>query len=137
MHDWLVCVGVQLSRRDFIVGLAATGVLAGCQPAKSEEPTSFEDLEDRYQALIGVYAVDLESSATVEHRADERFAICSTFKAYAAARILQMAKAGHANLDAMVPITSADIARRSTCRSTNDSGELLLGRAAAGDEFIS
>ncbi|MBN9635301.1 MAG: class A beta-lactamase, partial [Actinobacteria bacterium] len=72
-------------------------------------PTSFADLEDRYQALIGVYAVDLESSATVEHRADERFAICSTFKAYAAARILQMAKAGHANLDAMVPITAAEI----------------------------
>lgn len=102
-------MGVLLSRRDFIVGVAATGVLAACQPAKSEEPTSFDDLEDRYQALIGVYAVDLESSATVEHRADERFAICSTFKAYAAARILQMAKTGHANLDAMVPITAADI----------------------------
>ncbi|GCA99175.1 beta-lactamase [Mycolicibacterium sp. NCC-Tsukiji] len=102
-------VGVSLSRRDFIVGLAATGVLAGCQPTKADEPTNFADLEDRYQALIGVYAVDLESSATVEHRADERFAMCSTFKAYAAARILQMATAGKANLDAMVPITAGDI----------------------------
>lgn len=109
IHDWLECVGVSLSRRDFIVGLAATGVLAGCRPDKPVEPTRFEELEDRYQALIGVYAVDLESSATVEHRADERFSICSTFKAYAAARILQMVKAGQANLDAMVPITAADI----------------------------
>ena len=102
-------MGVQLSRRSFIVGLATTGVLAGCRADKSAEPTSFADLEDRYQALIGLYAVDLESSATVEHRADERFAMCSTFKAYAAARILQMSDAGHANLDAMVPITAGDI----------------------------
>lgn len=110
VDTWLAeYVGVSLSRRDFIVGLAATGVLAGCQPTKADEPTNFADLEDRYQALIGVYAVDLESSATVEHRADERFAMCSTFKAYAAARILQMATAGKANLDAMVPITAGDI----------------------------
>ena len=110
VDTWLAeYVGVSLSRRDFIVGLAATGVLAGCQATKADEPTNFADLEDRYQALIGVYAVDLESSATVEHRADERFAMCSTFKAYAAARILQMATAGKANLDAMVPITAGDI----------------------------
>lgn len=119
-------MGLPLSRRDFIVGLAATGVLAGCQPAKSEEPTSFADLEDRYQALIGVYAVDLESSATVEHRADERFAICSTFKVYAAARILQMAKAGNANLDAMVPITAADIVVNSPVLSPAVGTQLAL-----------
>ncbi|MUL75385.1 class A beta-lactamase [Mycolicibacterium sp. CBMA 226] len=124
-------MGVSLNRRDFIVGLAATGVLAGCRPTKADEPTGFEELEDRYQATIGVYAVDLESSATVEHRTDERFSICSTFKAYAAARILQMAQAGHANLEAMVPITAADIVVNSPVLSQAVGSQMALREICA------
>ncbi|MUL65521.1 class A beta-lactamase [Mycobacterium sp. CBMA 234] len=102
-------MGVSLNRRDFIVGLAATGVLAGCQPNRAHAATEFADLEDRYQAIIGVYGVDVVSSATVEHRPDERFAMCSTFKAYAAARILQLSQDGKVDLDASVRISAGDI----------------------------
>ncbi|WJL94698.1 class A beta-lactamase [Microbacterium sp. ET2] len=46
-------------------------------------------LEERYEARIGIYALDTETGETVAHRADERFAYASTFKALLAGVILQ------------------------------------------------
>ncbi|MGR6974767.1 class A beta-lactamase [Streptomyces cynarae] len=47
------------------------------------------DLEQRYAARLGVYARNLRTGQVVAHRAQERFAMCSTFKAFAAAAILR------------------------------------------------
>jgi len=44
--------------------------------------------------LIGVFATNLDSGETVAHRAQDSFAMCSTFKGYAAARVLQMVERG-------------------------------------------
>lgn len=57
------------------------------------------ELEARYNAFIGLYAVNLESGATVASRADEAFALCSTFKTYAAAAVLQRVAAGELSLE--------------------------------------
>ncbi|MGY4718559.1 class A beta-lactamase [Naumannella cuiyingiana] len=45
-------------------------------------------IEERYDRRIGLYAQNLRTGATVDHRADERFAMCSTFKTLAAAAVL-------------------------------------------------
>ncbi|MDR3656765.1 MAG: class A beta-lactamase [Mycobacterium sp.] len=106
-------MGASLSRRDFVAALGAAGLLVGCGMPQAEGATGFEELEDRYGALIGVYAIDLASSATVEHRADERRSMCSTFKGYAAGRILQLSDAGKVDLAAAVPITAGDMVAHS------------------------
>jgi beta-lactamase class A len=57
------------------------------QAPQSEE--IFKELEDEFDARLGVYAIDTESDQTVTYRSDERFAYASTFKVLAAGAILQ------------------------------------------------
>ncbi|MGW2638885.1 class A beta-lactamase [Streptomyces sp. NPDC001348] len=47
------------------------------------------DLEQKYAARLGVYAHNLRTGQMVSHRARERFAMCSMFKAFAASAILR------------------------------------------------
>ncbi|TQK18568.1 beta-lactamase class A [Microbacterium sp. SLBN-154] len=63
-------------------------------PTPSAAPTidvtdELSSLEEQYDARVGVYAVDTGTGETVAHRADERFAYASTFKALLAAVVLQ------------------------------------------------
>lgn len=66
-----------------------------------------------YDARLGVYAVDTGTGtgAAVEHRADERFAYASTFKALAAAAVLDQTTP--AQLDRVVPYTVTDLVTHS------------------------
>ncbi|NYH54911.1 MULTISPECIES: class A beta-lactamase [Nocardiopsis] len=49
----------------------------------------FERLEKEFDARLGVYAVDTGTEEEVVHRPDERFAYCSTHKAFSAGAVLQ------------------------------------------------
>nr|WP_239168584.1 class A beta-lactamase [Actinoplanes deccanensis] len=49
----------------------------------------FAELERRFGARLGVYAIDTGTGRTVTHRADERFAHASTFKALLAGMLLR------------------------------------------------
>jgi beta-lactamase class A len=84
-------------------------------PAPSPSPAKshgrFKDLERRYAARLGVYALDTVTGATIEHRADERFAFCSTFKGLAAAAVLARNPPSH--LDTVVRYTADDLLRHS------------------------
>ena len=60
------------------------------------------ELERQYDAYIGLFATDLGSGRVLAHRDDDPFAVCSTFKAYAAARVLQ--KAQRSELDLQQPV---------------------------------
>ncbi|GAA2301384.1 class A beta-lactamase BlaC [Streptomyces hawaiiensis] len=65
------------------------------------------DLERAYGARVGVYALATGTGATVVHRAGERFAFCSTFKALAAAAVLHHRTLS--GLDRRVTYTEADL----------------------------
>jgi beta-lactamase class A len=56
-----------------------------------------EELEQQHNARVGLYATDLASGRTLAHRDGDLFAMCSTFKAYVVARVLQ--KTGRGELD--------------------------------------
>ncbi|MEV5237832.1 class A beta-lactamase [Streptomyces cinnamoneus] len=85
-----------------LTGLAVLPPLAGCRTAApaSAPPTAsrsadreaeraFGELEARYEARLGVFAVDTGSGRTVAHRPDERFAYASVCKAFLAAAVLK------------------------------------------------
>ena len=97
-----------LSRRRVLFGgmtLAAAGALVGCgdeSALAAPAPTLEErirELEARHNAFIGLYAANLQSGLVVDNRADEPFALCSTFKTYAAARVLRGVADGEFSLD--------------------------------------
>jgi beta-lactamase class A len=69
------------------------------------------ELEQEFDARLGVYALATGTGATITHRADERFAFCSTFKALAAAAVLH--RNPLSRLDTVVTYTEADLMRSS------------------------
>ncbi|NKE57339.1 class A beta-lactamase [Lentzea sp. PSKA42] len=66
------------------------------------------ELEKKFDARLGVYAAGV---GTIEHRADERFAFCSTFKGLAAAAVLHRNPMTH--LDTVITYTEADLMKSS------------------------
>ena len=111
-----------VSRRGLLVGAGALAALAACgdKPAVAEpaQPLpmiadEFAALERRYGAFIGVSAIDLDTRRSVANRADDPFAMCSTFKAYAAGRVLQKAQLGELELTDAVTIEAVDVVANS------------------------
>ena len=98
----------RLSRRHVLLGgltLAAVAAssenLALAQPADppSSLEASIQGLEQKNNRAIGVFATNLATGKTVAHRAQDSFAMCSTFKGYLSARVLQMAQRGELSID--------------------------------------
>ncbi|GAA0245491.1 class A beta-lactamase BlaC [Saccharothrix mutabilis subsp. mutabilis] len=77
-----------------------------------EHHSRLYELESNFAARLGVYAVDTGSGATIAHRADERFAFCSTFKGLAAAAVLH--RHPLSRLDTLVTYSETDLMRSST-----------------------
>lgn len=86
------------------------------------------DLEASFDARLGVVAVDTGSGRRVEHRADERFAYASTFKALLAAAVLDSAT--DAELDEVIRFTSSDLVTYSPV-TENRVGEGMTRRELA------
>lgn len=94
--------------------------LAGCSAqhastASSRTSTAGEDnrdhllgdLEEKYGARLGMYAINPRTGRMVEYRADERFALCSTFKTLAVAAVLNQNPLTY--LNAVVHYTAEDV----------------------------
>ncbi|MDA4109862.1 class A beta-lactamase [Mycolicibacterium holsaticum] len=122
----------RLSRRRILVGgLTLAAAAASTQKIALADPAppiqdQIAALEHQQGALIGVFAVNLASGNAVAHRAQERFAMCSTFKAYAAARVLQMAEHGELSLEERVFVDPGDIVANSPVTEARAGGEVSL-----------
>lgn len=67
----------------------------------------FVQLESKFDARLGVYAIDTGTSRVVAYRPDERFAYASTYKALAVGAVLQ--KYSMEELDELISYTSDDL----------------------------
>ncbi|MEV6876650.1 class A beta-lactamase [Amycolatopsis sp. NPDC051128] len=93
---------------------AATAPNTSTSPASTRPPELNDhllDLERKFDARLGVYAVATGSGTTITHRADERFAFCSAFKGLATAAVLFRNPMAH--LDTVVTYTEADLMKSS------------------------
>lgn len=123
------------SRRSVLFGgmaLVAAAALAGCvdESAHAAPAPSFDErireLEARHNAFIGLYGVNLQSGFSVHNRADEAFALCSTFKTYAAAAVLRRAADGELSLDQRVFVDPAGILPNSPVTGERAGQEMTL-----------
>ncbi len=92
--------------------MLALPVLAGAALAPSafaQNTSPLADIERRNSGRLGFYAIDTGSGRTLEHRADERFLMCSTFKGMLAAQILARIDAGKEQMDRLVHYTAQDL----------------------------
>jgi beta-lactamase class A len=124
----------RLSRRGVLIGgVALAAFAAGAQRSAlaSPPPAGSVDqriagLEQAHNARIGLFAVNLNSEQTVAHRAQDLFAMCSTFKAYLSARVLQMVERGELSLDQTVFIEPAAIVTNSPVTGPRAGSDMTL-----------
>ncbi|PRW62304.1 class A beta-lactamase [Actinopolyspora mortivallis] len=84
----------------------------GTRPTTTQRPENtvraeFTRLEQRFGARLGVHALDTGSGEIVTHRADERWAFCSTMKTFTAAAVLRRNTVE--DLDRRITYTRADL----------------------------
>jgi beta-lactamase class A len=92
---------------------AFAALTIGAQAATTSPATRrLEDLERRHGGRLGVAILDLATGKRIERRANERFAMCSTFKFLAAAFVLARVDRGEEYLDRRVTFTRADLVTR-------------------------
>lgn len=90
----------------------------------------FTQLEDDFNAQLGVYAIDTGTNQTIEYRSEERFAFASTYKALAAAIVLQ--QKSREELHEVIPYTEDDLVPYSPVTEKHiDTGMTLLELAEA------
>jgi beta-lactamase class A len=108
--------GEAMHRRLFLAGLAASAACVGARAAapSTEERLALADkrlaeIEAREVGRLGVFARDTGTGATIEHRADERFPMCSTFKLLTAAAALKRVDEGTERLDRKITYGPGDL----------------------------
>jgi beta-lactamase class A len=115
-------------RRRAVLGAALLLPLVGCSRAPSSRaprsPTArpgpaalagLAELETRFDARLGLYAVHTGSGRELAHRADERFPLCSTFKVLAVAAMLARTPPEH--LQARIRYSASDVVENSPVTS--------------------
>jgi beta-lactamase class A len=115
---------LRLSRRGILLAstaLAAAGCASTRGEARSEvapggrvgtggaADAELAAIEASVGGRLGVYALDTGSGRTLGHRADERFAMCSTFKWVAAAAVLARVDRGEMTLAQRLAFGEADL----------------------------
>jgi beta-lactamase class A len=84
--------------------LAATAVLAVWPALAQDAPPALAAYERETGGRIGLYVENLATGTKVAWRAEERFVMCSTFKASLAALVLTRIDLGQDQLEHMNPV---------------------------------
>ena len=146
-----------MHRRTFLAGLAAMAPLIRAQAAALSNQARLDlakkrlvEIEAREGGRLGVFVRDTGTGATIEHRADERFPMCSTFKLLAAAAALKRVDEGAERLDRTIaygpsdlleyaPVTKAHVAEggmtlADLCAAAIDWSDNTAGKPGPGDD---
>jgi beta-lactamase class A len=103
-----------IGRREFAGGAATlVGALIAAAPTASYSagglPTDLRRLELQSGGRLGVCVIDGATGKHLDHRGEERFPMCSTFKLLAVAAVLARVDAGQESLGRRVRIAAGDI----------------------------
>lgn len=98
---------------------------------------TMDAMEKRTGGRIGVAALDLSNGRSIEHRAAERFGMCSTFKFLAVAAVMARVDAKEERLDALVPYGERELLAYApiTREHVHEGGMTLEALCAAAIEY--
>ncbi|MEB9528854.1 class A beta-lactamase Bla1 [Bacillus anthracis] len=88
----------------------------------------FSQLEKKFDARLGVYAIDTGTNQTIAYRPNERFAFASTYKALAAGVLLQQNSTK--KLDEVITYTKEDLVDYSPVTEKHVDTGMTLGEIA-------
>ena len=101
------------NRRAWLLAAASAPLASACGawagPGRDAAQASFARLEDSLGGRLGVFAIDTGNGATLGHRADERFAMASSFKAILAAAMLARSVQTEGLMQRVVRYTERDL----------------------------
>jgi beta-lactamase class A len=95
-----------LNRRTLLAAAAGLAMRPGIA---QEAPLALATYERETGGRVGLHAENLATGSRIVWRADERFVMCSTFKASLAAFVLARTDRGEEQLEAMMPFGENDL----------------------------
>ena len=104
-----------LHRRSLLLAAASVPFASACslspvaQSAPASAAAGFRDIEKSLDGRLGVSALDIGSGRRIAYRADERFPMCSTFKAVLAGAILERSTRDESLLARRIPYAASDL----------------------------
>ncbi len=111
------------SRRTTLTGaLLLMPALARAQSSSNDASAALAELERKSGGRLGVAMLNLASSQRAGHRQDERFLLCSTFKAHAAAFVLARVDRKEESLDRRIVFSKKDLVSGSRGTEANIGG---------------
>lgn len=115
-----------------LAGWSMTANNLSDKPEKSVKKTpaphidrEFEELESKFDARLGVYAIDTGTNRKVAYRPNERFAYASTYKALAAGAVLQQNSID--KLNEVITYTNGDLVTYSPITAKHVDTGMTLG----------
>ena len=105
-----------MHRRTVLLGSLAAGVMLVARPLRAGPPLARGEPLQRLAALeranggrLGVAILDTASGRRINHRGEERFPMCSTFKWLAAAEVLARVDRGAESLSRRIEFAKTDL----------------------------
>jgi beta-lactamase class A len=89
-------------------------------------PAALAELEKSSGGRLGVAVLDLESGELTGWRSAERFPMCSTFKAFLAAAVLQRVDAGQESLERRIAVPAKPLLVNSPVTDRHAGGEITV-----------
>jgi beta-lactamase class A len=106
------------TRRSFLIGASALATSGMVGAAKAFDRGMLRQEINRIAAAcggrLGVSIFDVQTLEPFSHNGDDRFPMCSTFKALAAGAVLKRVDDGKEQLGRNIPVTAGDIVPGST-----------------------
>ncbi|MGE7861587.1 class A beta-lactamase Bla1 [Bacillus mobilis] len=130
-----ICVGILglsiSSLQAFTGGASQVEAKEKTEPVKHNNHATYKDfsqLEKKFDARLGVYAIDTGTNQTISYRPNERFAFASTYKAIAAGVLLQ--KNTTEKLNEVITYTKEDLVDYSPVTEKHVGTGMTLGEIA-------
>ncbi len=118
-----------LTRRGFnlVAGAAGGWIVFGRSAAASPSAPRFAEdmaqLETKSSGRLGVAVIDSKDGSLIQHRGEERFPMCSTFKVLASAAVLKSAGADLAGLQRRIRFEKSDLVEYSPVTGEHTGGD--------------
>lgn len=112
-HSLSKAAGLAAALVAAVPGVAAAPAAPGPTRRQAAAEAALAALEARSGGRLGVFAIDTASGARIDHRADERFPLCSTFKAILAAAVLHRSQRQPGFLEQRIRFAKEDLVSHS------------------------